>query len=280
VEAQLVPNGPCRYTISGATDELAVSPAGVMVGRSVQLDSTTRLFIAFPEQSHAITELAGTWNTLGINQPPVGARAADSGTGSIDAAGALVMPFSYCEDVRNCVAVSGKTITLAVNPAGGFDRTNVTDGWTNRAFAFRSGTGDLMLVNLDNDGSISLWTPQRTISAPAVGSINRFWDVSINANMQSTTAISPNRNTVVAVDAAGTTWTRQRTNNGGGTFNDQLTANDPRAGYTHRAAGSTTASNNVVQTILETTSLGMKGMGISAFTQPLGSLYGISVTQP
>ena len=36
-------------------------------------------------------------------------------------------------------------------------------------FAYRTGGGDLMLVDLSGNGSFSLWTPQRSLTLPTAG---------------------------------------------------------------------------------------------------------------
>ena len=251
----LTPNGNCRFTSSGGAD-IVVSQAGVLAIR----DGDGYAGIGFPEQAHTVAELAGTWNKLGYTTTTTaGTFTADAATATIDAAGA-VTAISYCADVATCVAVTGKTITNAVNPAGGFDRTS-SDGWTDRVFAYQAGNGDLMLVNIGGAGDIGFWTQQRSNALPSVGAFTRNWDLNVDPRLVPT--FSESANTIASVDGTAGTAVRTRKTGSGATYSETLKFNNPRTGYNFRAAATVTASDATTVNIREFTSLSMRGMGFS-----------------
>ena len=251
----LVPNGNCRFTNGGGAD-IVVSAAGVLAIRG----GTGHARIGFPEQAHTVAELAGTWNKLGFNTTTAGTFAADAATATGDATGAVTTTISYCVDVANCVDVTGKTITLAVNPAGGFDRTS-SDGWTDRVFAFQAGNGDLMLVNIGGAGDIGFWTQQRTNALPTVGTTTRNWDLNVDPRLAAT--LSESANTIAALDATAGALVRSRKTGSGASYSETVKLNNPRNGYNFRPAATVTASDASTVNIREFTSLSMRGMGFS-----------------
>lgn len=277
VGLQLAPNGPCRYS-SADGSEAVVSQAGVMVVRTPEADGSVRVAMVFPEQTHTVAEFAGSWNKIGYSRTSVGTFVADAASATIDAGGAFGA-LSYCADVATCVPVIGKTITLAPNAGGGFDRTS-SDGWTDRVFAYRAGGGDLMLVNLAGDGSLGLWTQQHINTLPVVGSRGRSWDVSIDKQLHSTGTIPESANTVISVDGTANSYVRSRKTTTGTSFNETVQINKPRDGYAFRPAATPTASDGSTVTVREWTALGMRGMGLSGLSLPSLEWFMVSVGQP
>lgn len=270
----LVPNGNCRFTTAGGAD-IVVSAAGVLGIRS---GGTGPARVGFPEQGHTLADLAGTWNKLGYSRTPAGSFAADAATLTIDAAG-VVSAISYCADVATCVEVTGKTITHAVDAAGGFNRTS-SDGWTDRVFAYQAGSGDMMLVNITGDGSIGFWTQQRANALPTVGTRSRNWDFNVDPRLLTT--LSESANTVAAIDTIVGTVVRSRKTSNGASYTETLKLNNPRNGYNLRVAATATASDASSVSVREFTSLSMRGMGFSPLKyvgETEQSLF-ISVTKP
>ena len=250
----MTPNGNCRFTTSGGGD-LVVAQSGVIAIR----DGDGYAAIAFPEQAHTLADLAGTWNKLGYESSTAGPFAVDAATATIDAAGA-VSAISYCADVATCVDVTGKTITHAVNPAGGFDSTS-SDGSTERVFAFQAGNGDLMLVTTGRDGGIGFWTQQRTNALPTVGAYTRNWDLNVPTSLVPT--ISDSATTIASVDSTAGSAVRARKTGSGASYSETLKFNNPRNGYNFRPAATATASDASTVNVREFTSLSMRGMGFS-----------------
>ena len=271
----LVPNGNCRFTNAGGAD-IVVSAAGVLGIRS---GGSGHARVGFPEQAHALADLAGTWNKLGFNTTVNGGPfAVDAATATIDAAGA-VSAISYCADVATCVDVTGKTITHAVNASGGFDRTS-SDGWTDRVFAYQAGSGDMMLLNLDGSGHVGFWTQQRTNTLPTVGTRNRSWDFNVDPRLLTT--LSESANAIASVDSIAGTAVRSRKTGSGASYSETVKLNNPRNGYNFRAAATATASDASTVNIREFTSLSMRGMGFSPlkYVGPTEQSLLISVNKP
>ncbi|MEY4748750.1 MAG: hypothetical protein RIQ60_964 [Pseudomonadota bacterium] len=312
-----VANDPCRFTIAqaGVTTggEVVFSPAGVVVSRGPTAGGSL-LGIGFPEQTIALADLAGTWNTLGFshvdtpstNYQAQAARATIDSNGNITAAnfcaGAVT---TACVDVP----LTTRTMKLTVNPAGGFTRTstdpaNAANNWSDRFFAYRSGSGDMMLVNVDGGGNINVSTRDRTLGQPAVGTFSRGWTLlSTPATTGNSTpamtqpkagALSPYENTITAppTGAAANQFTRANVTGFGTpqvtkpeTLFQNVMGGGTRNGYTWRqpATGVLDSANSRVN-VSEFTSMGLRGMGFSAIFLPAPTAtahqYGFSVNKP
>ena len=277
-----VANGPCRFTSDNGKTDIVVSQAGVMAWNYTNDNGVTHFpAIAFPEQTHTVAELEGTWNKLGYGVAE-GATVytADSATATINAAGAVTGTISYCAHVATCVDVDATTIgfQFAGNVGGGFDRTSPSNG-NDRFFAYRAGNGDLMLLQ-NAGGSFGFWTQQRTNALPTVGVRTRNWDLNIDGHLGST--LSESSNTIASVDTTASTAVRTRTTSTGATYPETLQLNSPRNGYSFRPAVTVTASDSSSVNIREFTSLSLRGMGITPlkFVTPTAESYLISVTKP
>ncbi|HET7792224.1 MAG TPA: hypothetical protein VFL64_02460 [Rhizobacter sp.] len=276
---QFTPTGtPCSFTTANGA-ELVVSQAGVVAIRTMEAGGVRRLGIAFPEQVHAVADLAGAWQSIGFERADNGTYYADSSSASLSAAGALTN-LSYCENITTCQAISGLNINVSVNASGGFNLVNSTENWTDRLFAYRAGNGDLMLVVLAGNGSFSIWTPQRATSPVAVGTRQLSWGLWAGINLQATSAIAVNDYNVTAADA--TTWTRVAASDG---HSETVTANSPRNGWVSRADGTAPTTGGGTVTVRGFNGLVVRGMGMSALSLPTlnngsgsGSYY-LSVNQ-
>lgn len=276
---QLTGTGNCTFDTDGG-GQAVVSSAGVLVFRSVEAGGT-RLGLAFPEQTIAVADLAGNWRKLGFERTDSGTYAADFGEATIAANGAFTVT-RYCPDVKTCLAsIPAMSISLSPNAAGGYDLVNTTQSWTDRVFAYRSGTGELMMASLAGNGSVSLWTQQRTNSLPAVGTRSTTWGVYTNASLVSPAAPSLSDFTTTAVDAAAGSSTRVSEIDG---HPETISINMPYPGLNFRAEGTAVATkgpnagSNV--TVREFASLGLRGMGISVLSLPSlsGGSYFLSVS--
>ncbi|EHR69990.1 hypothetical protein BurJ1DRAFT_1117 [Burkholderiales bacterium JOSHI_001] len=255
------PNGLCRYTNDNGA-QIVVSQSGVIVIRGGTGDLHAR--VAFPEQTHSVAELAGTWNKLGMQSPDPGNSLffPDAATLTLDAAG-TASSAQYCVDVTNCQTVTDLQVAHTVNPAGGFDRVTAAGEAPDRVFAFRAGNGDLMLVSGDDSGALGFWTQKRSNGLQAVGTRNRSWDLVVNpASLQG--VLSESSNTVASVDTAVQSVVRNRKTASGAAYAETITVNKPRDGYNSRAAATVTASDGSAVAVREFTSLSMRGMGFNA----------------
>lgn len=274
---QLTSTGNCTYT-SAQGGELVVSQAGVIVIRAVEAGGTRRLGLAFPEQAHAVADLAGAWQTLGFERNDGGSYTANSAIATVAASG-TISGITICQPVETCAPLPGVTLGLTSNASGGFDLANGPGNGSDRLFAYRAGNGDLMLVDLAGNGSFGIWTQQRTLTLSAVGSRARSWGMWNNPNQVSTAAISTSDFTTTAVDTATGSWTRVAEGDG---HPETIVANQPRAGWLHRVAATAPTNSGGTVSVLEFHLLSLRGMGISALSIPQlgGGAYFVSVTQP
>jgi len=282
-------NGNCRFSDDNGKSDIVVSPAGVLVGRVTDDNGAHfHLVIGFPEQSHTLAELAGTWNIIGLerNDAHTGYTGV-AGLATQDAAGAL-SNVSWCQNDTTwavsgaaCTSVTSGLPGLRVNSSdGGFD---ILDGSNvdGRLFAYRAGSGELLLVEIDPDGSFSLRTRQHANSLPAVGAATVNWNLSTGNQLLSTNSVSANSATIVSVDSAAGSWLRSNQTVGLNDAHDEtLLANNPRDGFSFRAAAQALAADNSVVTVREFTSLGLRGMGVNALLLPSQTRFQFSVNQP
>jgi hypothetical protein len=286
-----VPNGPCRYTTDNGTTDIAVSQAGVLVARTSNGGSNTRLLVlGFPEQAHKLAELAGSWNLIGMERNDANtAYTGVAGNVTLDANGAL-SALSFCKNDStwglkgaDCAAANSGLPSLRVNSSsGGLDL--VEPGSTvadSRQFVYRAGNGDLMMVGLGSDGSFNLWTRQRSNSLPTVGAATASWNFYAGAQLLSTQAVDTASNTIRTVDSAAGSFLRDQST-GGQDFTrpETLFINNPRDGFNFRVGGPVTTSINTSVTVGEFTALPLRGMGLSAVVLPTNKLFLLSVTQP
>jgi hypothetical protein len=277
-------NGPCRYSTDAGQTDIVVSQAGVIVARYTLDNGITHLLgIAFPDQTHTQAELVGNWNALGIFGN-AGAYTGTAASTTIDSAGAMTA-VSLCQnaatwDVKACNGVPDGQLSMKANIDGGFDFVD-TGAVTGRVFGYQAGGGELMLVEIDADGTLGMYTKQRTEILPTVGVVTTAWNLSVGSLLTSTSAVAAVSNTIVSVDSTAGSWLRtQKTVGGTDDHPETLFANNPRNGYTFRAAGTATAVDGTTVTIREFTNLGLRGMGMSALLLPGLKLYMFSVNQP
>jgi len=271
---------PCRFSGPVGT-EVVVSQAGVVM---VLDGSTTKLILAFPEQSISVADMAGDWNVLGYDR----ANTTDpltpwSATIRFTAAGALSFT-SYCADAKTCAA-NTNTATLVANSAGGFDFVNGSGG-KSRVHAYRAGGGEMIFVGTGGDGTIAVGTRMRTLSLPTVGTVNQGWGSGMTNNLVNGIYdvtgfnISDYQNTIASVDTANNTFVRNSVTNFTAnppitrpeTFTVNQVAGSARNGYNYRKPEAVVNSNGANVNVLEFIQLPLRGMGMTVigFPAPAG----------
>lgn len=295
----LTANGSCRFLSSGGSD-IAVTAAGVLVMRNLGDDyssSNHYLSIAFPEQSHTVAELAGEWNSMTYDRDTNGAALTlRTNTLTLDANGKAPSVLSCASLTGSCSAppdANRASLALSVNSSGGgfnWSGTDSSDGstWTDRAFAYRAGGGELMLVTINGSGGISLRTRKVARGLPTVGTVSDSLSVTTSpiANgpwlLSATNAtVSASRSTIVSVDTAQMQWVRNNVTNftTGVTIPETIIANSPRDGYAHRpAATNVTRSDGSIGSVSEWVSLSMRGMGMGPVGFPSNNNLILSAT--
>jgi len=283
-----VPNATeaCRFTDETGKSDVVVSQAGVLALRSY--DEGTGKYsagIAFPEQAHTLAELAGTWNTLGMqydatNAVYVGATA----TGTFSATGVLSGVSSCGEagdwNVAACVALTADLPSFQVDANGGFDGIDAgTTVASSRTFAYRSGSGDLMMVNVDDDGSFEVRTLNKANDTPDVGRVNTTWDLRYTNQWGATPLVTESTNTVQTV--ATDSYVRlAKTVGGTDDHLETVLLNSPRVGYNFRAAANVLGTDGTTPVaVSEWTNLGVRGMGLNALLRPAQKQFMFSVQQ-
>ena len=298
VESTWIPNGPCSYyyyTEHGISD-VVVSQAGVIVVRRAGF-YTGYFEIFFPKKTHTLADLAGTFNLLGTELTSfdelIGHRYTGyTGSATINSLGEI-SAFSKCTnqlnwDVSVCQnpVIGPKDIVFNIGGDGNFV---MREGFTadgrftggGRIQPYRSGNGDVMLFEYRMGGSFAFYTRQAVTNLPTIGARRTNLTLAINNNLTMPDRVNASSNTITAINSLAGSWTRnQKTVGGTDDHPETLLANNPRIGYTFRAAGTALAIDGTTATIREFTSLGLQGMGMSALLSPDRKQISLSVTQP
>ncbi|MCC6989841.1 MAG: hypothetical protein IT181_12620 [Acidobacteria bacterium] len=267
---QLTPTATCRYSVSGG-GEAVVTAAGVVVARLAgTIAGALRGAVLFPEQTHDVADLAGSWNTVALDRtggnPAHHLTAASFDVGSNGHVDALTL----CDDARTCAPLAGNSlpqITLAANAGGGFDHTNATENRTDRFFAYRAGGGETLIARVATGGAVAFGTRKAPVAQPAVGSSQDLWTVFVTAQAASPSALLLSRNTVASTDAAAGTWVRDAVQNfgTGSTRPETMAANNPLEGFVRRmAATGVQHSDGTTSNVTEFVSLPLRGMEVTA----------------
>jgi hypothetical protein len=272
---KLTANGNCRYR-TPTNGEMVVSPAGVLVGQGDV--APYRLVMAFAEQKHKVADLAGDWNGLGMNNQQgvkkpfllvMSYNSAGRLTRGVLSEGALTTTQVFNEQQ---VPVMG----FSLNSAGGFNLTNTTDtpNWTDRVFAYRSGSGELMKVQVNDDSLVLLSTRKRILTAPVLGSVSDTWNLFMTPQATSPSALSQSYNTWVSVNGPDN-YTRNAVLNftTGVTRPEVILRNNPQDGFSRRQAATVSSSDGATSSVSSWVAVGLRGMGISSVVFPNGNWY-------
>jgi hypothetical protein len=275
--------GTCQYTEGG--DGYAVSQAGIIMGVNSD-QSVAGLTLAFPKQTIAVADLAGSWIGLGFQKNNAGtAYVAETITTDVSSSGTFTN-VSTCigAQVGSSCSTSTTTINISSNSAGGFDWVGSgTSTWTERAFAYRAGSGDLMLVTIGGGGSLHVWNKQRTLSLPTVGAVVAGgWYVRMD-NQWLAGSLTPTLNsfTVNSVDTAAGSYERtQNTVSGVPDYLETVFLNTPLAGYNLRNTSSVTSVfDSRTVNLRERTSMPLRGMGVSFQSFPTINSFQMSIDE-
>ena len=291
VVATFTANGNCRFTSNTGAD-IVVSPAGVMVARApIGLDDdtvalsargTTRMIVGLPVQNVAVAELAGDWNAIGwvrddatmtFEEEGYFLTVASTGALTLLKCGSLLLADAACAiDTAPLPAFS-------LNAGGGLNLTSTdpSDPYTDRAFAYRAGSGDLIVVLPGTDGSLLIMSKQRTLALPAVGAVTASWNVDLRVTGLAADPLYYRTNTIVSVNSSAGTLLRN-TSNGASTVTvpQTLEFNRARNGYFHRLAASVTASDGSAAAVRENWALPLRGFGLTTYYLPATSGTGTS----
>ncbi|MEJ8836310.1 hypothetical protein [Ramlibacter sp. AN1133] len=243
---------PCEFTASGtvggqaAEYQVVMGPNGLGAYRSRNLNPATPGTVGyiFPAQSHSYSAFRGTWTFLqsGVVDPGSLTHLPGQVTFGEER---KVSVCDYNTSTWQCVADTTANITATERADGGIDVGDAS-GTGVTLYAYRAPNGSFALFGTtDANGGTPTTDPASTLIAgklstlplPAVGTEVKFWDVqlAITGTTRTTTAPSPDSNTVLTVDAATQTVTRKRSSDG---REDVVHYNDPLAGVRTRDAGS------------------------------------------
>ena len=280
-------NEACHFTTLNSTNgvnDMVVSPAGVIVFRGGDT-ATKEIGIGIPAQSYTTTDLDGDYNLIGMekNNGVFNGKTVTATIkgGAVTSAKACSNSTTWDVTAASCVVITSGFSIFTVNSDGGFNNVDPVDGITGRLFIYRSGSNDTMGIMISQLGGITLLTNQRTNTLPTVGTTTVSWNLQLDNNLKSPTALSANSNTVLSVDSVAGSWVRSNTTVGlNDTIPQTLFANNPRNGYRFRPAGSAVATDGSTQTIREVASLEMYGMGLNVVLIPSVKRFQFSVTQP
>ena len=271
--------GECRYNTPNA-GELVVSQSGVGIYRERGGDDPNyRAGMMPPVQVHAVADLAGTWNTIGLGDTAGsgGPVHLHSGHMTVDASGRVTAEV-FCDDMKTCAneTPDAARMTFVANADGGFDLNG------GRVFAYRSGSGELMLVSLQSDGSMALATRKAPRTLSPINSVGRSWNMTLNNAYTVPLALSDSENTTVSQAAEGSSWTRNAIIDfdSGVTRPETVQINVPLEGFIRRVPGTVTASNGAASNVGEWIGLTLRGMGITPVAVPASQQLVFSVSKP
>lgn len=279
-------SGACQYVATDDVSRVVVSQAGVAVTRYADSDGVFRMGLAIPKQTVAVSELAGNWSTLNFVTNDAGTNYESSTTTLSISATGMVSNFMDCRGAVSTSSCSPVTnaISFRANSDGALDIVDATVNNTGRVFAYRAGSGSLVMVVVDSDGTLSFFTRQRTLTLPAVGTVNPMsWSVR-NSNSLVAGAFATNyTSTVTSQDVVASSFTRnQNTASGTPDYSETILINNPRNGYNFRAAATgvhSTTSPTGTTSIRERTGLSLPGIGISLQSIPSVSSFQLTIDQ-
>jgi hypothetical protein len=220
---------------------------------------------------------SGTYRFIGMAATPAG-QMADSETFSVDA---QALTFQFSDGATEAITATGTCryaatgLEIAVSLAGVMairwqDDTNAWRGGIafpeqNHAPSAMAGNGGMLGVDISPGGGVALWTQARTNAAPVVGTVSETWNLTLNNQYPSPSAIGESKNTIASVDEATKGFVRDSVINfaTGATRPETMKFNSPSDGFTYRTPGSVQASDGSTSNVSEFLALGLRGMGVS-----------------
>jgi hypothetical protein len=267
--------GACQFEIGGAEPEtLLVNKSGVAIMREGAPGGPATAEVIIPEQTIALSELAGTWNALGYELDGAKYKGVAI-TFSLDAAG-NGSAGADCEPMNSATCEPwDDQLNATVHPDGGF---NLADSQGSvRAFAFKSADGKLSLF-ISASGHFFAASKQEALPLQVVGNSRKWWDLILN-DAGGVAPATDGEMTVLTVDAANKFYTRRRPNGDVETMH----FDNPRPGMSHRAANTTVKSDGTLKAHAGIVALAVPGTGLSIVTNLVtdpGFAYGFSLNKP
>jgi hypothetical protein len=261
----------CKFTTSIQSTG-AFAPSGVFITQYPKSSTSSGgIIIGFPEQKIALSELAGTWNSVEYSRE-------GSSTGpwqnfqtlmTIDANGNVISN-KKCSgssaDTNSCIeqiTVTSTAPKLTANTNGGFDITK-TDA--NRAFAFRTSAGALMLTisyPSTSGGGLVIATKQATLTNHAKGYTTAGYSAYVNYANTVPSSFSSYVMSITDSSPTSNTWTRSLVNDIADNYSVTDMLNLPRTGLrsrpsvTYTRTGSSSPSTSVASVQLPITGTGV-----------------------
>ncbi len=280
----------CRFADAddnGTQIDIVVSQGGILGGRiSVSGGGSYRMLFGFPEQNHALTELAGTWSLVGLHR---GADEFYGDTGSItfDHAG-KVTATSECANyspwsTTNCSQVPANAIAalepFVIDAGGGF--VSRSGARTTRLFLFSAANGLPTLVRIDSDGAVAVGSPAGPFVIPPLGQTAVRWNLDVTSRLASATSTYMGITVITDLDLNRKSYVRtKRTIGLSDEHLETLLLDNPRPGYITRLRGEAPDGNGRPVGFTEVTSLQFLGAGFSASVVPGIKLFEISIFAP
>lgn len=284
---------PCEFVtvadVSGneVKFEVAIGSAGVGAAR-IQNITAGRNNVAwvFPEQSHTVSELVGSWTFHQGGFMPGDGFVHWPGKLEVAADGkASVCEYEFGASTwSTCTPDTEANLTVAARTDGGVNLMDSSRVAAN-AWGYRAPNGSLTVFATTNAAGSSdpaveqtvlvLFKP-RTQQLPAVGSVTKYWDVSIARQFSAgpgvnNASFAADSNTIQSVDSTASTVSRKRTSDG---REDTFVYNAPLDGLRFRAQ---------VPGMLGVYTFPLPGLGIALSVNSAASsthLYNVSVGRP
>jgi hypothetical protein len=263
----------CDYTLNDAdSTRVLVTRSGMAVWRQGN-GSTGAIGISLPVQALDIASLAGVYNRVSYSG---GAHdSGDFGTVTFNAAGANTTSMNCDAGYGSCTEDANPQGHLAVNADGGFDYIDDGAGAAvaARIFGFRNPAGKTLLLALEADGRVSVFSPQAAQTVPQVGGVNAFWQFTVNGTGIGT--VSEESVTVSAADSTAGSFTRQFASD---SHVDTVSLNAPFSGMRYRAQNACATSTGAAMSCNGTVQLPLPGTGITLAVSSVSTRHFMTVS--
>ena len=277
---------PCEFTAPEGENSFVFSASGVFVDRysfsAVNGSSPAQMLIGMPEQTVALADLAGTWNTVGYENDGSNSPAPyknSYATVTVDRAGRITAGLD-CKQLLPCTAWASLPAGFVVNTVdGGFDVTEA-DGGVSRFFAYRAPSGDMMILGQIANRGLIVASKQVPFTMPTVGETTPFWESTLGS-AGTGGPMFEDTSVVTSVDSNAGTLSRRLKSLG---RVDTFTINAPRIGLRNRKATACAAAETgaPVSACSALVTMRLPGMGLSAFGSAVEgtNFFGINITKP
>ncbi len=229
----LTDNGGCSFTAADGTVVLFARSGLIAVVTPAANGKPSAAFLGIPDQSIALSELAGSWNYVAYT-PNASATALTPSTGyfNLDAFGKVSNNFA-CINLDPCTD-RGPAPDFTAAAGGGF-----VSG-TTQFYAFKNDAGRYTMVTpvkTQTQFGYLVATKQLARTLPNVGEVTLVRSVNID-NQVTASAINDSTFTVLSVDAGAQTYTRQRQQD---SRMETFAINSPRSSLLYRQPGAAPA---------------------------------------